>query len=75
MSQEVIYLVGDFSPAVLERWTEWAQRTNRIIKVSSFEELDSLEHTNPCFILDEHGLNDLHLPGFPPCSSSSTTST
>ena len=64
MKREVIHLVGDFSPVVLERWTQWAQATNCIIRRTTFEELDGKLHgkTCPIIILDEHGLNDLHLP-------------
>lgn len=71
MSQkEVIHLVGDFRPDVLQRWTQWAELTNRIIRVTTFEELDGLHgKTNPLIILDEHGLNDAHLPGDIPCST------
>mgnify|MGYP003296851732 CR=1 FL=1 len=64
MTREVIHLVGDFSPAVLDRWTKWAEVTNRTIRHTTFEELDGVLHgsNEPIIILDEHGLNDLHLP-------------
>lgn len=61
MDKEVIYLVGDFHPSTLERWTLWAQVTNRTIEHTTFEGLKGLN--NPIIILDDHGLNDLHLPG------------
>lgn len=66
MEQEVIYLVGDFRPDILERWTDWAKLTGRTIQHSSFEEIDRICGTNPLIILDEHGLNELSLPGDTP---------
>ena len=37
--KEVIYLVGDFRSDVLERWTLFAQRTNRTIKHIKLDEM------------------------------------
>jgi len=61
MDKEVIYLMGDFHPSTLERWTLWAEATNRTTERIPFEELKG-KH-NPIIIMDDHGLNDLHLPG------------
>lgn len=58
-TQEVIYLVGDFTPATLKRWEDWAAVTDRTIKRISFEEIPE---NNPIIILDEHGLNHCPLP-------------
>lgn len=67
MTREVIHLVGDFTPSVLKRWTLWAQVTNRDIRHTTLEELGGkLFGTNPIIIFDDHGLNDLHLPGTKP---------
>lgn len=61
MDKEVIYLVGDFDPSVLERWALSAEIMGYTIERTTFEGLKGLN--NPIIILDDHGLNDLHLPG------------
>lgn len=63
-TKEIVHLVGTFKPDVLERWTLWAERTNRIIRHTTFQELDGkiYRHSSPIIILDDHGLNDLPLP-------------
>jgi len=59
-TREIIHLVGDFQPAVLQRWRDWAELTNRDIRHTTYEELEALD--NPIIILCDHGLNDLPLP-------------
>lgn len=68
MSQkEIIHLVGDFHPSVLERWALFAKLTNRTIKHTSMDELGTTyQGTSPIMILDDHALNDLPLPGDAP---------
>jgi hypothetical protein len=68
MTREVIHLVGDFKPSVLERWTLWAQIANYELRHTTMEELGDKIYgkTNPIIIFDDLGLNDLHLPGTPP---------
>ena len=57
--QEVIHLVGDFRPDVLERWKQFAELTNRTVRHTTYAELPKLERDNPVIIFDDHGLNDL----------------
>ena len=67
MSQkEVIHLVGDFRPSVLERWVLFASLTNRTIKHISMDQIDTLQGHSPLLILDDHALNHAHLPGTQP---------
>ena len=65
MDKEVIYLVGDFQSDVLKRWAKFAKLTNRDIKHISFEGIPPTlyGHRSPILIMDDHGFNDLHLPG------------
>lgn len=63
--QEVIYLVGDFRSDVLERWTLFAQRTNRTIKHIKMDEIDGYGGNSPILILCDDALNHAHLPGTP----------
>ena len=56
--------MGDFHPSTLERWTLWAEATNRTTERITFEGLKGLN--NPIIIMDDHGLNDLYLPGDTP---------
>jgi hypothetical protein len=59
--KEVIYLIGDFRPDVLERWTKFAELTNRIIQHTSYADLPALveQDQSLLIILDHHGLNEL----------------
>lgn len=66
MSQEVIYLIGDFQPVVLARWEAWAKLTNRTIQHITFAEVEHINHHSPILIMDTHGLNEAHLPGTKP---------
>lgn len=66
MTKEVIHLVGDFQPSVLERWTLFAQLTNRTIKHIKMDELDGFSNTSPILILCDDALNNAHLPGDTP---------
>jgi hypothetical protein len=59
IEKEVIYLIGDFRPDVLERWTQFAELTNRIIKHSSYEEIKMHGDKSLLIIMDHHGLNEL----------------
>lgn len=61
IEKEVIHLIGDFRPDVLERWTQFAELTNRIIKHSTYEELKVLDDLHLLIIMDSHGLYDLTL--------------
>ena len=57
--KEVMLLIGDFRPDVLERWKQFAEATNRVVEHHvTFDCIKGRE--GMLIILDEHGIN--HLP-------------